>query len=462
MRIFVGCASESKARAEEVATALESQGFVVMRWWNDPDAFPGGANTLARLIELSNECDGAAFVFGEDDDVTIIDDSGAKLTQKAPRDNVILEYGIFVSKLGPLRTQYLVESGVKVPSDLNGIQWCSAHDEIPKLVASLRKQASTAHHSDLSSRVHLHASRRLILNVSIPAGWNARAMYLDKAGADAWGALERDPEYSGSKSTQAVAHAISELAIEHELHKFGAAVSFGPGVGLLDQKVLSGYIGQELQQYIPIDINLHLALTAADLLDGSRAGLQVPFCISADFEEEMGPITQMVNSGARGKRLYLMLGGTFGNLEKGEDGFLCGLRECMQAKDVAILDVSIARPKYEIGKDPYRVPSRQRPTVKGFLASGVARRLNLNQRDVEQAIQDHVEFCASHTSNIRDTPEFMFRCKAGHHPLIYVRRYRFDDLKQHLKSQGFIVLDARSVGDPNDTKHRGIYFLRKE
>lgn len=464
MKIFVGSSTGKISLAEQIAVALEAEHFHVVRWWQDA-AFPGGANTINRLVELSNECDGAAFVFGADDDCIFVDSSGGAITKKAPRDNVLLEYGIFVSKLGAERTQFLVEPNVKVPTDLSGITWCSSHSDIPKLVASLKQYRGLPKDSGLSARVQIYASRGLINAVKdgIPPTWGSRSLYIDYAGAEAWKKVESDIFYAGTKSTQAVGASIDKLAATNNVRDFGCAVSFGPGIGLLDRRILTGVVGKNLAQYIPIDINAHLAIAAADLLDAAITPLHVPFCITADFEEEMSVITQLVHAYARRKRVFIMLGGTFGNLESSENLFLKGLHDCMQTDDVAILDVSIAHTNYSIASDPYSDLTRFPDKVKRFLASGVERRCGTKIDEVLKDISRHIEFRTdSHKSQVKDTFAFEYRCKSSSQPLIYVKRYKFAELKTHLQNHDFEVVASESVGGRRDLQHRGIYFLKKK
>lgn len=112
MKIFVGSSTQNKNKARRIANALESKGFDVYKWWTRK-VFGGGDITIERLIEMSDICDGAVFVFGSDDKTIIekTEPSSLKKTVKkiaSPRDNVILEYGIFSSKLGTKKPYLLL------------------------------------------------------------------------------------------------------------------------------------------------------------------------------------------------------------------------------------------------------------------------------------------------------------------------------------------------------------------
>src|SRR5690349_13951119 len=102
MTIFIGSASESRDLASKVARALADSGFSPLRWW---EAFPAGSYTLDRLIEIAKSVDGAVFVF------TAVDKTWYRNSETIePRDNVVLEYGLFAAHLGRQRTLMLKDS----------------------------------------------------------------------------------------------------------------------------------------------------------------------------------------------------------------------------------------------------------------------------------------------------------------------------------------------------------------
>jgi len=130
MIIFIGSSKEKKAMAKKIAIGLRKDGHTVKLWWDD-GVFIDGDYTLLKLIHISNWCDGAVFVFGKDDteiwfrdkENNTKNENGTGQIRDIPRDNVILEYGIFVSKLGTERVSIVTEKGVKLPSDLSGITY---------------------------------------------------------------------------------------------------------------------------------------------------------------------------------------------------------------------------------------------------------------------------------------------------------------------------------------------------
>ena len=97
---------------------LEDAGVDAVRW---DQAFELGGNTLASILEQSRSVDGAVLIATPDD---LSKSRGQRLP--SPRDNVLLEIGIFMSALGP-RHAILIQTPdsrghyPKLPSDLAGV-----------------------------------------------------------------------------------------------------------------------------------------------------------------------------------------------------------------------------------------------------------------------------------------------------------------------------------------------------
>jgi hypothetical protein len=115
MRIFIGSSTESKDAMGEVASWLEESGHEVLRW-DEPSLFLPGENTFSKIIEISKRVDAALFVFSEDDKVWYRQDT---VTQ--PRDNILIEYGLFAGALGQKRAIICRKGTPKSATDLLGI-----------------------------------------------------------------------------------------------------------------------------------------------------------------------------------------------------------------------------------------------------------------------------------------------------------------------------------------------------
>lgn len=129
-RIFIASASESLAIARQLEVRLQTIAEVVI--W---DAMMAriGEPCLDILINMVDKVDFAIFIFSDDDKVT-----SRGIDFDAPRDNIIFELGLFMSKLGKHRT-YIVNSieNLKMPTDLAGVTY--------GLFKSLRSDDNLAH-----------------------------------------------------------------------------------------------------------------------------------------------------------------------------------------------------------------------------------------------------------------------------------------------------------------------------
>jgi len=125
MKIFIGSSSEAAKRdvMANLAYWLEDLGHAPIRW-DDPGVFLPGQNVFTRLIEIGREVDAAILMFSEDDEVWY-----KHGPVKQPRDNVLLEYGLFSAALGPTKVIVGREGRAKNPSDLAGIVYLDLSPE---------------------------------------------------------------------------------------------------------------------------------------------------------------------------------------------------------------------------------------------------------------------------------------------------------------------------------------------
>jgi predicted nucleotide-binding protein len=115
-RLFIGSTSEALHVAREVQAELHREFQVTI--WNQ-NMFSAGEMTWSQLVaKARNGFDFALLVFSADD----LLESRGKSTL-APRDNVLLEYGLFVGALGSDRTFFLYnhDHPPKIASDLAGV-----------------------------------------------------------------------------------------------------------------------------------------------------------------------------------------------------------------------------------------------------------------------------------------------------------------------------------------------------
>ena len=93
-RVFIGSSVEAQPDLERVVGWLEEANVTAVPW-NAAGLFPIGSYLLPRLIEITTEVNGAVLLFTPDDRTWY-----RKGIVPQPRDNVLIEYGLFASRLG--------------------------------------------------------------------------------------------------------------------------------------------------------------------------------------------------------------------------------------------------------------------------------------------------------------------------------------------------------------------------
>jgi predicted nucleotide-binding protein len=117
MKVFIGSSRESSSAMHTVASWLEDEKHKPMPW-DEPAVFRPGDYIFSRLIEISKQVDAAIFVFAEDDKLWYRTDTN---TVSQPRDNVLIEYGLFAGISGQERVIVCRKGKPKNPVDLQGI-----------------------------------------------------------------------------------------------------------------------------------------------------------------------------------------------------------------------------------------------------------------------------------------------------------------------------------------------------
>jgi len=113
-RVFVGSSSESKEVVEALSLLIEDSAELIP--WYFEGVFKLNENVISSLVDISKSIDFAILIFSCDDKVSYRDKEYLK-----PRDNVVLEYGLFLGALGLKRVFFICEENVDVPTDLVGL-----------------------------------------------------------------------------------------------------------------------------------------------------------------------------------------------------------------------------------------------------------------------------------------------------------------------------------------------------
>ncbi|MFI6432898.1 TIR domain-containing protein [Rhodococcus oryzae] len=114
-RLFIGSSAEGRAVAHNLQAVLESREVCEVEVW-DQGVFTPGGYTLDSLLEVADRSDYAVLVASPDDVTTSRGDTSVSM-----RDNIILEFGLFLGVLGRDRTYLLTTGPVKLPTDVLGV-----------------------------------------------------------------------------------------------------------------------------------------------------------------------------------------------------------------------------------------------------------------------------------------------------------------------------------------------------
>ncbi len=122
-RLFIGSSAEKLSLLNQVVS-LVGDNAVCIPWTN---AFAINKSALDSLIKQTRLSDYAILIATKDD---LTKRRGKKTS--TPRDNVVLEFGLFLGATSPDRCYLLAEGGAELPSDLNGINICKFAPEAGK------------------------------------------------------------------------------------------------------------------------------------------------------------------------------------------------------------------------------------------------------------------------------------------------------------------------------------------
>ncbi|MBW0436025.1 nucleotide-binding protein [Leptospira yasudae] len=112
-KFFCASSGESKSFAENLKDKINE--FCEVDLWTE-NFFGKHDFPIDTLIEKRNQYDGGIFLFFEDDKVI-----SRKKRYFSARDNVILEYGIFLSAIGRKNCLIIHPPNIKIPSDIKGL-----------------------------------------------------------------------------------------------------------------------------------------------------------------------------------------------------------------------------------------------------------------------------------------------------------------------------------------------------
>ena len=147
--VFIGSSSEGIAIARAIQVNLDHACEVVL-WSQGVFGLSGG--TLETVVSRLDTFDFAILVLSADD---MIESRGE--SRNAPRDNVLLEMGMFIGKLGRDRTYAVYDrtSAIKLPSDLAGITLATYQPQSDKNLQAAVGAATTQTKTWIAVILHL-------------------------------------------------------------------------------------------------------------------------------------------------------------------------------------------------------------------------------------------------------------------------------------------------------------------
>lgn len=124
-KVFVGSSVEGLPVAEAVRLAFNHVHAELIVWSDPGSVFRPSSTPIEDLAGALERFDFAIFVMTPDDLLKLRRSSGTEAEQEAVRDNVLLEFGLFVGALGRERVFGVVPQGIKMrlPTDLAGVSF---------------------------------------------------------------------------------------------------------------------------------------------------------------------------------------------------------------------------------------------------------------------------------------------------------------------------------------------------
>jgi L-histidine N-alpha-methyltransferase len=166
---------------------------------------------------------------------------------------------------------------------------------------------------------------------SLPPKW-----FYDAYGSELFDRITRLPEYY---PTRAEAEILRDRSAEiAELTGADTLVELGSGTSE-KTRMLLGALGARgsLRRFVPFDVDSAVLETAATAIEGEYPGVEIA-AVCGDFEHHMTEIP------AGGRRLFVFLGSTVGNLDPGPRAdFLAALASVMRHGDALLLGADLVK-----------------------------------------------------------------------------------------------------------------------
>jgi hypothetical protein len=219
-----------------------------------------------------------------------------------------------------------------------------------KKKSDVKKTPGETDPSDVLSKTPEHLSLKHCFSVYSPKEfaeqltkiplnqWASRASYIGVDGGKLWLDISRNPHYATDERD--LLDAIEKM-LNGDLG-ISRIVSFGPGDAKSDSIMLNylNSLSKNRISYIPVDISEYIILSAIKQISELHEVANIPFGILGDFESNLQSINEILNSDSQnGKTLFVMLGNTISNLDKGPETFYKQVNTFMKKGDYFLFDI---------------------------------------------------------------------------------------------------------------------------
>jgi len=182
-----------------------------------------------------------------------------------------------------------------------------------------------------------HALRRDVFDglqktpKSLPPKW-----FYDSVGSDLFDQITRLPEYYPTRAEAEILRTRSaEIAAASEADTL---VELGAGTSEKTRQLLDALRDRgSLRGFVPFDVDANMLSATATAIQGEYPGIEIK-AVCGDFEEHLAEIP------AGGRRLFVFLGSTIGNLTPGpREEFLATLAAVMRPGDTLLLGTDLVK-----------------------------------------------------------------------------------------------------------------------
>ena len=166
---------------------------------------------------------------------------------------------------------------------------------------------------------------------SLPPKW-----FYDSVGSDLFDQITRLPEYYPTRAEAEILHARSaEIAT---VTGADTLVELGSGTSEKTRLLLDAlHQAGSLRRFVPFDVDASILSQAATAIQHEYPGIEIA-AVCGDFEKHLAKIP------GGGRRLFVFLGSTIGNLEPGvRSEFLAGLASALQPGDSLLLGTDLVK-----------------------------------------------------------------------------------------------------------------------